>query len=274
MADGSYAPVRCGASNRCAYCAWLIAVENTLVVGLDASEGEPPTVGVTLTTHRADFSLDRFRWATAKLFRWLRHDVGAGGLEYCGLMEWTTGKGGHGRLPHMHALVKGVGGGQALELKPLISEKWKGLTGGAWVVESRGLRSAGGAIAYMVGHHHKREQAPPEHLRGVKRMRPSRGYFADDETLRICERTGQRPIERRRKQARAVMREGAANASALRELASIECPPDRRDALLGALVEQMRDRPPPQLVRLAKRGTLIVDVATGEVVDEGAPSAP
>lgn len=42
--SGRLFPVRCGASNRCWYCAYLIAVENAMVVRLDA-EIEPPNVG-------------------------------------------------------------------------------------------------------------------------------------------------------------------------------------------------------------------------------------
>src|SRR3954454_18706055 len=127
-------------------------------------------------------------------------------------MEWTTGLHSPGRRPHMHALVKGLPGEAAAALEPAISAKWERLTGGAWLVEARELRTPGGAIAYMVGHHHKREQAPPPSMRGVKRMRPSRGYFNTEMTRRIAEIEGrdESPTARLRRRAKEVMREATA----------------------------------------------------------------
>lgn len=278
--------MRCGAPNRCPYCAWLTATENVLVVGLDAREGVAPTVGMTLTTHRADFGCDRFRQVLKTLFRGLRAQYGS--VEYCAMIEWSTGSGGHGRLMHAHALVKGIdaaithGGcgapsshelrnrrqrcGRCFECQ--VSVHWERLTDGAWRVEARELRSAGGAVAYMVGHHHKREQAPPARLRGVKRMRPSQGYYADAITVAVCESTGERPLQRRRRQAREIMREGALNAGALAQLASTDAPAALRDDLLDELVAQARDAPAPQLVKLARNGSLVIVASTGEIVDD------
>jgi hypothetical protein len=175
--DGELLPVRCKASNRCPYCAWLAASENVAVVALDATD-EQPTVGMTLTTRDPDFDMTRFRDAARDLFRWLRHQYGSE-LAYLMLMEWTTGSGGHGRLPHAHVLVKrlpaGVDLGPGCQLWQDVKARWERLTG-AWRVELRKLLSPGGAVGYMVGHHHKREQAPPEGWSG-KRFRPSKNYF-------------------------------------------------------------------------------------------------
>lgn len=96
------------------------------------------------------------------------------------MMEWTTGSGGHGRLPHGHLLLKrlppGVDLSPGCELWRSVSERWKKLTGGAFIVELRELRSPAGAIAYTVAHLHKKDQAPPPEWRG-KRFRPSKNYF-------------------------------------------------------------------------------------------------
>ncbi len=233
LADGRTAPVRCGRSNSCEYCAWLSSVENSIVVGLDA-KAEQPTVGLTLTTHRPDFDMARFRLATADLFRWLRKMEGRQ-IEYLGLMEWTTGKKTSGKRPHMHALLKGLDPGRAEELEPLVSARWKSLTEGAWVVDCRPLRTPGGAIAYMVGHHHKRDQAPPIGFRG-KRIRPSKGYFT-------------RPVAEIREEAKMTMREGAAKSATLRALTDSDVPDDLVDDVLDQLVRDRLSQPPPKLLR-------------------------
>jgi hypothetical protein len=255
-----------------------------MVVGLDAKFNSQPTAGMTLTTHRADFDMGRFRWATAKLLRWLREDLGED-VEYCGMMEWSTGSGGHGRLPHMHTLLKGVAGSQATScgadrkrdrcgacMECRTSIKWDQLTGGAWRVDVRELRTPGGAIAYMVGHHHKRDQAPPrrEALKGMKRMRPSKGYFNSETALLIKELEGrdESPLARLRRQAKDSMREGAQKRAALAELAGFDAPHDVRDNILDELVADARVAEPPVLVKLVKKGVSVVCVATGEIVDE------
>jgi hypothetical protein len=227
--------VRCKRSNSCPYCAWMASVENTLVVAHDA-RWRQPSVGMTLTTDSPDFTMDRFRWATAKLFRWLRtrdgcaRADGGGRVEYLGLMEWTTGERTPGRRPHMHALVKGLDPDATDELHPQVREKWSKLTGGSWVVECRPLRTPGGAIAYMVGHHHKREQAPPAGWSG-KRIRPSQGYF-------------ERPVAELRRHAKRT--------------------------ILDALWWAEMDAPAPSLCRVRDVDGQVVDVVTGEVLADAA----
>lgn len=190
MPDGRLIPVRCGCSNSCPKCAWLAAVENVAVVALDARD-EQPTVGMTLTTRSPDFDMDRYARAVADVFRWLRREFGPE-VAYLLMMEWTTGIGGHGRLPHGHLLVKRLPA--ELDLSPgcdlwrQLKARWEKHTG-AWRVELRELRTPGGAIAYMVGHHHKGEQAPPAGFTG-KRTRPSQNYYV-------------RPIAELRQEARA-----------------------------------------------------------------------
>lgn len=174
-ADGSYSPVRCGRSNSCAYCAWLTTAENMLVVALDARE-RMPRHGITLTTRDPDFDQARFRVVVAQWIRWLRKEFP---VQYLALMEWTSGKSatsGGCRRMHQHTLVKGIP--DDADLDQVWREgkrRWEKLTG-AHRIEVRELRKPAGAIAYLVAHHNKTEQAPPDGWSG-KRFRPSKGYF-------------------------------------------------------------------------------------------------
>ncbi|HWE07809.1 MAG TPA: hypothetical protein VG325_00550 [Solirubrobacteraceae bacterium] len=233
--SGELVPVRCGRSNSCPACAWLASIENVSVVALD-SRREQPTVGMTLTTKRADFEMARYRRAVEDLFRWLRREFGAD-VAYLLMMEWTTGSGGHGRLPHGHLLVKRLPDGLDLspgcELWRQIKKRWERSTG-AWRVELRELRTPAGAIAYMVGHHHKREQAPPEGWSG-KRFRPSRNYF-------------DRPVGELREAVRFDRSVHMRSEQLLESLRDQDVDPDSLDFQL--LAEQTRPGPPPELVRV------------------------
>ncbi len=210
MPDGSLEPVRCGASNRCDYCAMFAALEAALVLKLDAQIRQP-TVGLTTTTARPDHPLEELREAERFLWRSLRKGmrIGRGGarrragefeafpdLQYVGFVEWTTGKGTHSgghRRPHIHHLVKGIPAGHELleeilvedergepvkttRLEQRVSELWRAYTGDAYVVDARELRTPAGAISYLALHHHKKRQAPPAGFTG-RRLRPSKGYY-------------------------------------------------------------------------------------------------
>jgi hypothetical protein len=157
----------------------LMAYENALVVQLDALEGERfPTWGMTTTTHVPDFSMEKLRRCEQRVWEYLRRRYGSG-IEYLGIVEWTTGSRTPGRRPHVHHLVKGLGrsdGERAVELEHELSARWKIYTEGAWRVECRPLRTPMGAIAYLTLHHFKREQGPPAGWTG-RRFRASRGYF-------------------------------------------------------------------------------------------------
>lgn len=287
--DGTLEPVRCGASNRCTYCAMLAAIECSVVVKLDA-QIRMPTVGLTTTTRDPAFTLKRLQRAEQSLWRWLRKSPRGpqlGELQYLGFLEWTTGRGTHAgghRRPHLHHLVKGipadhelmeptpvvdVGGSPVVDpdgnpvmstrLEQVVSQKWLDFTGDAWVVEVRPLRTPAGAIAYLTLHHHKREQAPPPGFRG-KRLRPSVG------------RKGQRgyyelPIAELRVLARELVMDSRVRSAARRaidvEFYGVE-PPERYElddqlgeAMIGAV--RMLALQPPESQR---------DLFTGEVDDE------
>lgn len=177
----------------------LTALENALVVRLDALDGERyPTWGLTTTTARPGFSQAELRQCEKTLFRYLRRDYGRD-VQYLGFVEFTTGRAtssGGVRRPHVHHLVKGLGRPDAqrqAELEGYVSSVWLRLTRDAWRVECRPLRTPMGAVAYLALHHHKREQQPPAGWSG-KRFRPSRGYF-------------NRPVGELRAEARALLRD-------------------------------------------------------------------
>jgi hypothetical protein len=236
LPSGELLPVRCGRSNSCPACAWLASVENVSVVAIDAREGDRPTVGMTLTTRSADFDMARYRRAVSEIFRWLRREFGSE-LAYLLVMEWSTGSGGHGRLPHGHLLVKRLP--SDVDLSPgcalwrELKHRWE-LQTGAWRVELRELKTPAGAIAYMVGHHHKSEQAPPAGWSG-KRFRPSRNYF--DEPVRS--------LRERVRHDRAVQKR---TQWLLGELAERGVDPDQLDDEMWA--QQSKPGPAPRLVQV------------------------
>lgn len=292
MTDGALEPVRCGASNRCDYCAMFAALEAALVLKLDA-QLEQPTVGITTTTRRPGVSLGELRRAEEYLWRSLRtgRQIGARGprrrderrfpafeqLRYCGFLEWTAGDGTHAggnRRPHLHHLTKGIPAGDPLlntipledvpadhpfvrerhvnpgetttPLELRVSELWHTITGDAFMVEARPLRTPAGAIAYLALHHHKRRQAPPPGFAG-RRLRPSRGsdkrpgYYAE-------------PIADLRRLAQKLAAHERVTIAAKRaigiELYGDEPPAEWETdaALTHALVEALRslaDSPPP-----------------------------
>jgi hypothetical protein len=239
-------PVRCGASNKCWYCAMLSALENALVVRLDALEGERyPTWGLTTTTARPGYSQPELRGAERSLFRWLRQRYGD--VQYLGFVEWTTGRATTSqgvRRPHVHHLVKGLGRPTPeaqTRLEAEVSAKWLKFTGDAWRVECRPLRTPMGAIAYLALHHHKEAQAPPKGWSG-KRFRPSRGYF-------------NRPVGELRSEARALLRDQRIERAMMEAFDVPETiNADVLDDLILANIDEAREvarQQAPQLVTVA-----------------------
>jgi hypothetical protein len=183
MADGTLAYGRCQAPNRCDNCAQLAALETAMMLKLDAGElGSPPSVGLTTTTHRPDFSMAELREATRKLMQHLRRHAERRGwdrVEYAAQLEFTTGLGTHSgghRRPHLHHLIKGIPAECSEELEPELRRAWKVYEGSADQVSCKPLRTVAGAIHYMGLHNSKRCQAPPAGFEG-RRFRASRGYF-------------------------------------------------------------------------------------------------
>jgi hypothetical protein len=265
-ADGSLGFVRCGAPNRCDYCAMLTACENAVVIRLDAfdakgigglSEGFP-RMGITTTTANLNLGYDGLRLAQQKLWRQLRREFGEQ-VQYCGFLEWTTGKSERSkgrRYPHLHFLVKGLDPGMSHAIAARVSELWRKFAH-AWQVECKPLYTPLAAIAYLALHHHKREQGPPPGTRNVKRLRGSRGYF-------------NRPIADYRTEAREILKDERAVASIVELL---EVPSGAAEHIVAELIAERIDEvrarvahDRPKLVHVRERPHF--DKATGEVTYE------
>jgi hypothetical protein len=197
-ADGSLSWARCGRSNSCGNCARLSAIENALVLELDAREGTPPTLIATLTTvapKTDDGDLRRSIEQVTKALRRRWSDV-----EYLCFIEWTTGRaaraGGHRRV-HAHELLKGIPEVEFERAEEIVRDVWRARTG-AHRVEVRPLHSAGGATAYLANHHAKRGQGPTPGWHG-KRFRPSRGYFGRPGTLPLLRERARAVLADRRR---------------------------------------------------------------------------
>lgn len=245
-ADGEFVPARCGAPNRCPYCAYMTTVENAVVVGLDA-QAELPTLGLTLTTVDPAHGAARFREDVSQTFKWLRSRLGDD-LGYLGLVEYTTGKrarDGERRL-HQHMLLKRGDLVAAVALEDELRAFWCRRTG-ADRVELRALRSPAGATAYLVHHHRKREQVPPAGWTG-KRMRPSKNYY-------------HRPVAELRTEARAMARSASLRRAA-RRLIDWEVCADWPEEVLqlefaDALRQAREDAGRVEFVRLDRKGAII-----------------
>lgn len=270
--DGRLEYVRCGSPNRCDYCAMLTACENAVVLRLDAfdcaSLDLPPerrefaTVALTTTTWRPGVTFDGLKRAELALWQHVRRENGKD-VAYCGFLEWTTGTGarsGGRRRPHLHHLVKRLPWHEGLEAR--VSELWREYSrkyagDGAWRVECRPLYTPMGAIAYLVLHHHKREQGPPPGTKHTKRLRPSRNFF-------------NRPIPELRGEARELLRDQRLYAELVETMSVPERVPE---ALVEELIAEhvdaakaRREFSRPRLVHVRERRHL--DKSTGEVAFE------
>lgn len=153
---------------------------------IDAEENSTPTYVLTLTSREPVDDSRAYRVACAAFWKAWRQRFGP--TEFCGFVEWTTGKarrsGGLRRL-HTHWLVKHD---QALDVaaaEAWVSSTWARLWNGSWRVQLAELRHAGGVVGYLALHHEKMEQAPPPGWTG-RRLRPSKGYFAVDGATRLA----------------------------------------------------------------------------------------
>lgn len=198
FSDGTTAPLRSKASNRCPGCARAAAFENMTMLRMDAEDNSAPRYVLTLTSVRVDFTSKEYGRACQTFWEAFRRRWGRA-IEYCGFIEWTTGEGprsGGERRMHSHWLIK-ADGLDVDAVQAWVSDRWRRLTG-AWVVQLAELRHAGGVVGYLALHHEKMEQAPPAGWTG-RRLRPSKGYFAE-------------PGDRRRARARAWLAEQRENA--------------------------------------------------------------
>lgn len=246
-------------------------------------------------------------------------------LRYCGFLEWTTGQGTHAsgyRRPHMHHLVKGVPadhellqefvledadvakrlgkhlGDTTTPLEVHVSTLWHEITGDAFIVEVRRLRTPVGAIRYLALHNRKIAQGPPPGFKG-RRLRPSRktkdrpGYYESPITVLralaqelarhervfgVAQRAlgielfGDEAPDEWEADAQltdamaAALRSMVAHPSALQlDLDGKSTTKAERSELLHRVVaefEQLREKNPPELVRVRERPR--IDEETGE----------
>jgi hypothetical protein len=193
LPDGTLSTVRCGCPNLCAFCAFMSAAEDGMMVLQDALDGTPPRVSMTLTTARPTTPPHVFRRDVEQVFKLIRRRCPD--AEYLGRIEFTTGKGarsgGHRRI-HQHMLLKHVAASETASIEGDVRELWRRRTG-AHRIEVAELRSAAGAAHYLTHHHSKADQAPSKGWRG-RRLRASRGYF-------------ELPAVDRREQAREALRD-------------------------------------------------------------------
>jgi hypothetical protein len=240
-----FTPVRCGAPNRCDYCAWLSAIETTLALSLDARIGEPPRVGMLLTTRNPNTPAKTIRLGTQQVTRALRRRYPE--LQYSLFAEWTTGRaatsGGHRRL-HLHGMLKGVEYDQVADLDHLVRDIWSGYTG-AQYIGFEPLRTVPDAIAYLARHHQKPDQAPPPGWSG-RRLRTSRRYFNE-------------PIAQLRAAAQTMIGHDAMVAGIFKDANLSDRPrsPSRRDlesidveSLTAAIRHRRETHQPPELYKV------------------------
>jgi len=169
---------RCRASNLCAYCGRLAAVENSEALALDALRGNAPTLWLVLTTREADRNPRAFYRSREQLQRALQRRWP--GVEYAALVEFTTGYGprsGGKQRPHWNVLLKGVPIEAASEVRSVVDEVWcRRVDAEPWAQHVGVIEDAGGLMRYIALHFQKEAQAPPSGWRGHRFVK-SRGYF-------------------------------------------------------------------------------------------------
>ena len=172
---------RCRATNRCAYCAKLAAVENAELLALDALVGGAPAIWCVLTTALAEPDPAHFYAGRRKVFLALKRRWPD--CEYAALVEFTTGYGersGGRRRPHWNLLLKGIPADAIDEAQEIVRRVWcqRDELQAKPAAQFVGLVSeVGGLLRYIALHFQKESQAPPEGWRG-HRFLHSRGYLA------------------------------------------------------------------------------------------------
>jgi hypothetical protein len=253
---GALVKGRCGATNRCDYCARLAAVEIAERLSLDALEGgNAPTVWMVLTTRSANPDPSAFYEARRKLMLAIERRCAA--VEWACVVEFTTGYGprsGGRRRPHWNVLLKNVGNDD--HTLALI----EGAVRSVWCSRAEvnaepqaqyvgAVEHQGGLTRYLALHFLKESQRPPDGWTGhrftvSKHTRTRPGYFAQ-------------PAWRSRRRAQESLR---FKRALWRALLDGYAPGDEADTI--AQLEIMRaEQIRWQLVKVEDR----VDVRTGEI---------
>ena len=177
--NGELVRGRCGATNLCAYCAKLKAVENAEVLALDALAGNAPAVWLVLTTRTATRDPKPFYESRRQVIRALQRRWPA--CEYAALVEFTTGygpKSGGARRPHWNLLLKGIPADEHQAALDVASAVWCSREDAVPSAQYGGaVADAGGLMRYLALHFQKESQAPPAGWRGHRFLK-SRGYLS------------------------------------------------------------------------------------------------
>lgn len=185
---------RCRATNLCAYCARLAAVENAEVLALDALAGSAPQLWAVLTTRSTDPDPARFYDSRRLVMRALRRRWPD--AEYASLVEFTTGYGprsGGRRRPHWNLLLKGIPVDALDRVADVVRSLWCAREDARPEAQHvAAITEAGGLMRYLALHFQKESQRPPEGWSG-QRFNVSRGYLAG-------------PMAEARERARAALR--------------------------------------------------------------------
>lgn len=179
-ASGRLVRGRCGATNKCSYCAKLGSIELARALELDAIEHFSPEVWLCLGTRTPTFDPRPFYSAREQVQKALRRrwpDV-----QVANLREFTTGYGpraGGRRRPHWNLLLKGIPSEQAAEAREVAARIWCRHVDAEPERQHGGpVYEAGGLGRYLALHFQKESQAPPRGWRG-HRFTSSRGYFPE-----------------------------------------------------------------------------------------------
>lgn len=170
---------RCKATNECAYCARLSAVETAEMLALDAIEGgQAPRVWAVLTTRSTEPDPAAFYRSREKVQRALKRRWP--GCELAWVIEFTTGKGpnaGGARRPHWNVLIKGIDPAELEQLDKVIKRVWCAREDAEPEAQFTGpVSEIGGLMRYLALHFLKESQQPPKGWRG-HRFSATRGYL-------------------------------------------------------------------------------------------------
>ena len=123
--NGALVPGRCRSTRLCDYCSRLEAVEISEVLALDAMMGNAPQVYAVLTTRSTSLNVKHFMRSRAQVIKALRRRFP--GLEYCCIVEFTTGRagtsGGYRRV-HFNLLLKGIPAELVHEACAIVERVW------------------------------------------------------------------------------------------------------------------------------------------------------
>jgi len=175
-------PLACG-RNSCPHCRRRNVQVTAAKMGLNETLTARPISHAVLSTTRDWATQDVLRAGWKEMARLVRRDVTTT-ARYAWFREWTTGKSDGIRRTHWHSVWALDGDDQAQAVAEISRRVWTDRTN-AYSEKAHGwtpVWDAGGLTRYvagLVGHHMKREQAPPPGWAG-RRFGTSRGFYAID----------------------------------------------------------------------------------------------